>query len=120
MGDNKLTFCKYLLVDTSGAVRKTQEKVCELLKYRNEYDVLEEFRSWSPPLLPVSGTDLLSFDIPKGPLYKRIIDEIRQKWKYSDFKLTKEELLEMVPQILEEVKSTPVKKSPKPKRKRRN
>ncbi|XP_022335319.2 CCA tRNA nucleotidyltransferase 1, mitochondrial-like [Crassostrea virginica] len=120
MGDNKLTFCKYLLVDTSGAVRKTQEKVCELLKYRNEYDVLEEFRSWSPPLLPVSGTDLLSFDIPRGPLYKRTIDEIRQKWKYSDFKLTKEELLEMVPQILEEVKSTPVKKSPKPKRKRRN
>ena len=70
--------------------------------------------------MPVKGSDLISMNIPKGPLFKMTLDEVRQVWKYSDFTLTKEELLEKVPEIFEKVKALPRKKSPKQKRKRRD
>ncbi|XP_061165986.1 CCA tRNA nucleotidyltransferase 1, mitochondrial-like [Saccostrea echinata] len=119
MGEDKMKFCQYLLVDSTGKQKITFEHICELLKYKNEEDLLEEFRQWTPPFLPVSGNDLVSLNIPKGPLFKRTLDEVRQVWKLSDFSLTRDELLERVPQILENVKATPRKQSPKPKRKRK-
>lgn len=120
MGDDKLKFCKYLFIDTTGKDKKTFENICELLRYRNEPDLLEEFRKWPIPTLPVTGSDLVKMNIPKGPLFKQTFDEVRQRWKFSDFTLTKEELLDMVPQISEDLKLNPRKQSPKPKRKRRS
>lgn len=120
MGDDKLKFCKYLFIDTTGKDKKTFENICEHLRYRNEPDLLEEFRKWPIPTLPVTGSDLVKMNIPKGPLFKQTFDEVRQRWKFSDFTLTKEELLDMVPQISEDLKLNPRKQSPKPKRKRRS
>lgn len=120
MGDDKLKFCKYLFIDTTGKDKKTFENICELLRYRNEPDLLEEFRKWPIPTQPVTGSDLVKMNIPKGPLFKQTFDEVRQRWKFSDFTLTKEELLDMVPQISEDLKLNPRKQSPKPKRKRRS
>ncbi|XP_048736146.1 CCA tRNA nucleotidyltransferase 1, mitochondrial-like isoform X2 [Ostrea edulis] len=119
-GDGKLKFYQYLLVDTPGKQTKTMEHICDLLKYKNEPDLLEEFSKWTPPALPATGSDLIDMNIPRGPLFKLTLDEVRQVWKYSDFTLTKEELLEKIPEIFEKVKATPRKKSPKPKRKRRD
>lgn len=119
-GDDKLKFYQYLLVDTPGKQTKTMEHICDLLKYKNEPDLLEEFSKWTPPALPATGSDLIDMNIPRGPLFKLTLDEVRQVWKYSDFTLTKEELLEKIPEIFEKVKATPRKKSPKPKRKRRD
>jgi hypothetical protein len=119
-GDDTLKFYQYLLVDSTGKQEKTIEHICDLLKYKNEPNLLEEFSKWIPPALPVKGSDLVSMNIPKGPLFKLTLDEVRQVWKYSYFTLTKEELLEKVPEIFEKVKATPRKKSPKPKRKRRD
>jgi hypothetical protein len=82
--------------------------------------LLEEFSKWTPSALPVKGSDLISMNFPLGLLFKLTLDEVRQVWKYFDFTLTKEELLEKVPGIFEKVKATPRKKSPKPTRKRRD
>ncbi len=53
-------------------------------------------RSFQPPVFPLGGRDLLGVGIPKGPKVGDTIAELEARWIDSDFKLTREGLLESI------------------------
>ncbi|KAL3872940.1 hypothetical protein ACJMK2_036112 [Sinanodonta woodiana] len=100
MGDSPIRHCQHLFIDNPGKDVKVRALVTELVKYLGDQELVREFSQWSPPPFPVSGYDLVGLGVRKGPRFAKLIHELRQLWKQSDFKMTKEELLEHVDDIL--------------------
>lgn len=73
-----------------------QKKVCELLKYQGEERLLKEMEGWTLPRFPVSGHDLRRLGVSSGKEIGRILLELRQQWKESEYRSDKEELLNSV------------------------
>lgn len=61
----------------------------------------EEFPRVQLPELPVSGHDLTQNDVPRGPKFALTLNELRKIWKDSKYTLSKEKLIEKIPQVLE-------------------
>lgn len=78
--DDKLKPFKFILVDN---VRdgKIFEKITELLKYINRFEYVEHLKDWKIPFFPISGTEIEKFKIPKGPIYSKILDGLKDIWK---------------------------------------
>ncbi|KAM9326330.1 CCA tRNA nucleotidyltransferase 1, mitochondrial [Gastrophryne carolinensis] len=72
------------------------KKVCELLKYQGEAQLLREMEAWSLPRFPVSGHDLRRLGMSSGKEIGRILQELRERWKESGYQCGKEELLHRV------------------------
>ena len=51
---------------------------------------------WVPPSFPVTGRDLLDFGFPSGPDLGRELKRLEDYWIGTDFKSTKDELLESI------------------------
>ncbi|HEX7884752.1 MAG TPA: CCA tRNA nucleotidyltransferase, partial [Phenylobacterium sp.] len=41
--------------------------------------------SWSPPTLPLSGQEVMTAGVPKGPLVGRVLREVEAWWIDNDF-----------------------------------
>ena len=75
--------------------------VCtELLKYRGEAALLEEFANWTPPRFPITGYDLFNHKVPKGPVFAKTLNDLRQMWKESSYQMTKEELMDRIEEVV--------------------
>lgn len=48
---------------------------------------------WQPPKCPVTGTDLLSQGVDKGPALGQMLERIEARWVQSSFSLSKQELM---------------------------
>lgn len=76
---------KELLVDGSNP-----KWVEEMLKYH----ALESLSDWDVPVFPVDGLDLINKKgIKSGPAIGVTLRTLRERWKQSDYKLTKSQLL---------------------------
>ncbi|XP_058259900.1 CCA tRNA nucleotidyltransferase 1, mitochondrial [Hemibagrus wyckioides] len=73
-----------------------QSKVLELLKYQGERKLLAELSRWSIPRFPVSGHDLRRLGITSGKEIGTTLQELRDIWKKSHYRLGKEELLSTI------------------------
>ncbi|XP_060724332.1 CCA tRNA nucleotidyltransferase 1, mitochondrial [Tachysurus vachellii] len=73
-----------------------QSKVLELLKYQGERKLLDELSRWSVPRFPVSGHDLRRLGITSGKEIGTTLQELRDVWKKSHYRLGKEELLSTI------------------------
>ena len=51
---------------------------------------------WMVPSFPITGRDLLDLGFPSGPDLGRELKRLEDYWIASDFKSTKEELLESI------------------------
>ena len=51
---------------------------------------------WTPPSFPVTGRDLLALGFPSGPDLGRELKRLEDYWIGTDFKSTKDELLESI------------------------
>lgn len=99
----------------------------ELLKYQGESGFLEEFRNWESPKFPVNGHMLMErgikgdhisslffpfivfpfkkyhctffLTIAPGRIIGPIMTTLKERWLKSDFTLTKDELLQMLPDV---------------------
>ncbi|XP_020646690.3 CCA tRNA nucleotidyltransferase 1, mitochondrial [Pogona vitticeps] len=71
-------------------------KICELLKYQGEEDLLKEMQQWSVPTFPVSGHDLRRTGLSSGKEIGIILQQLRDQWKKSGYQMDKEELLTYV------------------------
>ncbi|XP_076096550.1 CCA tRNA nucleotidyltransferase 1, mitochondrial-like [Mytilus galloprovincialis] len=111
--NDPMTYCQFLFTDSPGEMKKLTERICELLKYRGEKDLMDQFMKWESPKFPVNGYDLVDRQIPKGPIFQGTLHELKQIWKFSMFTKTKEELLENLDEIVEKV----TEKVPSKKRK---
>lgn len=65
----------------------------ELLKYQGESKLLSELSRWSIPRFPVSGHDLRRLGITSGKEIGLTLQELRDVWKNSHYRMGREELL---------------------------
>lgn len=71
-------------------------RVCELLKYQGEHDLLQQMEHWTVPPFPVSGHDIRRVGISSGKEIGLLLQQLRDQWKKSGYRLDKEELLSHV------------------------
>ncbi|MTI43593.1 poly(A) polymerase [Roseibium hamelinense] len=57
---------------------------------------LDSLRSLDVPVFPVAGNDLLGAGLTPGPDLGRTLEHLRSRWRASDFRLSKTELLELL------------------------
>ncbi|XP_041128695.1 CCA tRNA nucleotidyltransferase 1, mitochondrial-like [Polyodon spathula] len=76
-----------------------QSRICELLKYQGEEQLLAEIEKWSIPHFPVSGHDLRKMGIASGKEIGAILQTLRDLWKNSGYQMNKDELLKDVKNV---------------------
>lgn len=94
-----LKYYKDLLISQKDP--KLKGRILELLKYVGREDIFEAFDNWIPPRFPVTGYHLMELNVPKGPIFNKTLNSLKEIWKESNYTLSKEELLEMVQEIVE-------------------
>lgn len=65
---------------------KAHEKITELLKYMGKVEYIKHLENWEIPNFPISGDVLSSKNVPKGPLFSKILNILKEKWK-KDYNL---------------------------------
>lgn len=81
------------------ALCQLQKHVDQLLLYRGLEGIAEELSTWPVPQFPVSGNDLKSVGVKPGPLFGKILHELKELWLGSYYTLGKAELLEKIEHI---------------------
>ena len=112
-----------LYIDAKIKPKDVRKYIEEVMKYRGEKELLQEWLRWEPPIFPVTGKDLMSYGCPKGRTFSMVLDVLKRHWKESDFKLDKNKLLELIPTALDEVsrvqnETKSKKRSPSPNKNR--
>lgn len=105
-GQDILKFCKHLVAGVSGKEPKTKSRVCELMKYKGLNEIASVIKDWQPPRFPITGQDLLSAGVKKGPRFGVALNELRKQWIKSDFTLTRDELISQLPDVMESATKT--------------
>ena len=57
------------------------EKMKDLLKYINKLEYIRYLEVWEIPIFPITGEHLTAKNIPKGPLYSKILNILKTVWK---------------------------------------
>ena len=70
--------------------------VYELAVLQNKQNIATHITSWSPPVFPVSGADLQALGMKPGVEFGNTLKQLKDQWKKSRFKLTKEQLLAQI------------------------
>ena len=92
-----------LYIDAKVKPNDVWKYIEEVMKYRGETELLQKWNNWDPPKFPVGGKDLKDNGCPPGKLYSVLLDRLKSRWKESEFTLTKEELLILLPTIMDEI-----------------
>lgn len=98
-GSDPFHHCQDLLCDTAGKEPRTQDRICELLKYLDNREVLKRFKAYTPPKFPITGYQLIEKGVPKGPIFAKILAALRDIWKKSNYTLSAEELMDYVEEL---------------------
>lgn len=53
-------------------------------------------KKWSPPVFPVTGGDLMTLGVEKGPRIGKLLRELEAQWIAADFAPSRDELLHLV------------------------
>lgn len=77
--------------------------VREVLKYRGEEKLLEEFNKWELPRFPMSGKILKDNGVPPGKMYGPIISKLKDTWIDNNYIQTAEDLAKLIPGIIAEI-----------------
>lgn len=68
-------------------------RVWELLKYQGQPGALGALQQWSVPAFPVSGHDLRKAGVSSGKEIGALLQQLREEWKRSGYRMQKDELL---------------------------
>lgn len=60
---------------------KTIERLKELLKYLNKLDYYPMLELWPIPQFPITGEHLIAKNVPKGALFSKILNTLKEEWK---------------------------------------
>jgi len=102
-GEIDLRMAKCWWVDAKSKSSHTVKTIIlEFIKYCGSMDLLQEFESCDYPKMPVTGPDLKEAEIPPGRAMGIISNMLKERWKDSNFQLGKEELLQVVPTIMDQ------------------
>lgn len=103
MGTDLMSYCTDLHCDSIGKEPKVVSKIVELMMYCGHTEVAVKFPVTELPQFPIKGPDLVQCDVPRGPMFAITLTELRRIWKESGYTLTKEQLLEKVPDVLKTI-----------------
>ena len=78
--ESKLKKYKCILVDNIKDA-KIKERMNDLLKYLNKLEYMNYLDKWEIPNFPISGDLLINRDIPKGPVFSKILNTLKENWK---------------------------------------
>lgn len=67
--------------------------VCDLLRVREEYYMLEQIKVWEAPVFPINGNDLIAIGYKPGPGLGFELKRRKEWWIDSGFKMSREDLL---------------------------
>ncbi|VEN59329.1 unnamed protein product [Callosobruchus maculatus] len=96
---NPLMPYQQLVVKAKSKPTDIKKMATEVLKYNNS-PYIDDFEKWEIPKFPVSGTMLKEKGVEGGRFMGVVIAELRQVWADGEFKLSAEELLEELPNVL--------------------
>lgn len=114
--DTLLPF-QQMCIQTIGKYSDQKEYAEELLKFLGKRDLYVQLKAWKIPVFPVSGNDLKEIGVRQGRTLGTVMTKLKQVWAAHEFKLTKDELLPFVADILNELNEEDEKvKKKKPKR----
>ncbi|CAF0710220.1 unnamed protein product [Brachionus calyciflorus] len=100
--EDKLKPFKFILVDCVKDA-KIHEKLIELLKYVNRFEFVKHLENWPIPNFPIGGEMLSKKNIPKGPIFSKILNILRENWK-NEFNLdTSKETIDKLLNKLDEL-----------------
>ena len=99
--DNKLDKKKVEDMIADGIAK---EKISALAELQDQKKMADHAMVTSVPEFPVNGADLIAKGVPQGPEIGKTLNTLKQQWKQSNFKATKQDLLgEDIQSILEDV-----------------
>lgn len=81
------------LKDIATTGRYGREYAIELAALFGPSDELDAIRAWAAPILPVRGADLVDAGIAVGPEIGNVLRLLDRRWKDSDYRLSKDELI---------------------------
>lgn len=100
---------------TFGKPKEIKDFVEELLKFLGKWELYDKLKSWNVPKFPVDGNMLKSSNCPTGKIMGTIMNKLKDEWVKNEFKSTSDELLLLLPKILEELNVVDGKQVKKPK-----
>lgn len=98
--EKSLKFYQQMLLQQT--THNLREYVKELLRYHGAMQLLDEFERWIIPKFPVNGSILMEH-VPIQKMIGDVLIELKKIWIDTDFKLTREQLMEHVPSIVIEL-----------------
>ena len=108
----KMYQCLY--IDAKLKSNDVRKYIEEIMKYRGEINLLKEWVLWKPPVFPIGGKDLKDYGCTPGKTFSIILEILKNRWKESEFTMSKENLLVLLPVVIEE--ATLVQKNRKSKK----
>ncbi|EDW84323.1 uncharacterized protein Dwil_GK14077 [Drosophila willistoni] len=85
-----------------------RDYVEQLLKYSNKLELHRQLKSWATPSFPINGNTLKGSGLV-GQKLGLALTQLRLLWADSDFKLTSEQLMEKLPEIIDQLQTPPKK-----------
>jgi hypothetical protein len=70
-----------------------REWIYDMLRVREEWQLLEQIKVWEAPVFPINGNDLIAVGHKPSATFGLLLDRLRQEWVKSEFTLTREKLL---------------------------
>ena len=94
---------QWLAVDSRAKLQDTQLFVEQLLLYKGEPELAEQFKQWEVPRFPVKGDQLKQAGCPPGRLMSVVMTKLKTLWKEANFEISTDALVEAIPSILDSI-----------------
>ncbi|KAG6455496.1 hypothetical protein O3G_MSEX009225 [Manduca sexta] len=94
-----------LVLNTKIKQKDAVDYVREVLKYRGEEALIEQFNKWEIPKFPINGKVMMNAKVPPGKMYGPIINKLKDIWIESDYQQTADDLVKLIPGIIDEIKN---------------
>ncbi|XP_012273790.1 CCA tRNA nucleotidyltransferase 1, mitochondrial isoform X2 [Orussus abietinus] len=101
--ENPLKPYQHLTLIFKGKVQDSKTFVSEVLKYRGDVNLLNEFEKWDIPRFPING-HMLKPLVPHGKMIGPVMTALKAIWLEHNFQIPPEKLLTFVPNIIAELK----------------
>jgi len=110
---------QYLMVDSKNKFNDTRLFISEVLKYRGDLDLCQQFMEWNPPKFSVTGHHLKDAGCPPGKLMSVVLGKLKDQWKESNFEMSEATLVENIPSVLDNLSINEMELAHKSQKKRK-
>jgi len=109
---------QFLAVDSKLKSQDTRMFIEQLLSYQGEKELLEEFSQWTVPKFALTGYHLKEAGCPPGKLTGLVLSKIKEQWKQDDFKTDLEDLVKMIPKVVDSISPEEIRSLSPPRSKK--